>query len=180
MTDTPASTPPRPGPDRPTLVLVAAATENNVIGLDGDLPWSLPRDLAHFRRVTWGHAIIMGRRTFDQVGKALPGRLNIVVTRQTDWSRPETRVAHTLDEAIRIAEDANPGDTHMVIGGGEIYRLALPLAQAIELTRIHTRLEGDTTFPELDDRWVLERREDHEADEANPHAMSFLRYRRSD
>ena len=173
MTETPAPQ------SHPILVLVAAASENNVIGLDGDLPWTLPRDLAHFKRVTWGHAIIMGRRTFDQVGKALPGRLNIVITRQRDWSRPDTRVAHALEDAVRIAEEANPGDTHMIIGGGEIYRLALPLAHAVELTRVHARVEGDTTFPELGEDWVLERREDHGPDEANPLAMSFLRFVRA-
>ncbi len=169
-----------PKPPRPILVLVAAASENNVIGLDGSLPWSLPRDLAHFKRITLGHSVIMGRKTFDEIGKPLPGRLNIVITRQPDWASPGVETAQTLEGAIELAELASPGDTHMVIGGGQIYRLALPLAHRIELTRVHTRAQGDTTFPDLDERWRLIDRIDHEPDESNAHALSFLSYLKQD
>lgn len=142
------------------------------------MPWSLPRDLAHFKRITMGHAIIMGRRTFDEIRKPLPGRLNIIITRDPVWSAPGVERAENLDDAIAIAERASPGDTHMIVGGGQIYRLALPRAQRIELTRIHAEIEGDTTFPELGEAWELVSSERHEADEANPHAMSFQSYRR--
>ncbi len=168
-----------PDSHTPILVLVAAASENHVIGLAGGMPWSLPRDLAHFKSTTIGHAVIMGRRTFDEIQRPLPGRLNIVVTRQPEWSRPGVETAENLDAAIQIAEHAAPGDTHMIIGGGQIYRLALPRAQRIELTRIHAHIEGDTSFPELGDEWTLQRRVDHPADERNAHAISFLSYRRS-
>lgn len=169
---------PDPHPHRPTLVLVAAASENNVIGVGGGLPWSLPRDLAHFKRVTLGHAVIMGRKTFDEIRKPLPGRLNIVVTRQTGWSAPGVETALDLGAAIAIAERASPGDTHMVIGGGQIYRLAVPMADRIELTRVHARVEGDTTFPDLDETWELTAQIDHAPDESNPLGMSFLSYQR--
>lgn len=166
-------------PTRPTLVLVAAVSENGVIGADGGLPWSLPRDLAHFKAVTMGHAVIMGRRTFDEIKKPLPGRLNIVITRRPDWSHPGVEPARSLAEAIEIAERAAPGDTHMIIGGGQIYRLALPLAQRVELTRIHAHIPGDTTFPDLDDAWTLTHHERHEPDATNAYPMSFLSYARS-
>ncbi len=126
------------------IVLVAAVAENGVIGQGGVMPWHLPADLAHFKRVTWGHPILMGRRTFEAIGRALPGRRNIVLTRDPDFSAPGIETASSLEQALeRIGEAAQV----MVIGGAELYRIALPLAQRIYLTRIHASPEGDTFFP---------------------------------
>lgn len=162
----------------PGVVLVAAAAENNVIGRDGGLPWHLPDDLAHFKRITLGHAVIMGRATFEESGRPLPGRTNIVLTTRRDWRPEGVQIARSLDEAFAIADRTHPGRDRMVIGGGHVYRLALPRATRIELTRIHAVIEGDTTFPELDGSWLEVARTDHPADARHAHAFSFLTYAR--
>jgi dihydrofolate reductase len=127
--------------------MVAAMASNRVIGCRGELPWHEPEDLAHFKRVTTGHAVIMGRKTWQSLGRPLPKRRNLVVTRQTDFVAPGADVFQDLTQAIAAARvsDAEP----MIIGGGELYRLALPLATRIELTEILGEVEGDATFPEL-------------------------------
>ncbi len=158
----------------PGVVLVAAAAENNVIGRDGGLPWRLPDDLAHFKRLTMGHAIIMGRATYDETGRPLPGRTNIVLTSREGWRPEGVEIARSLDDAFAIADAAHPGMDRMVIGGGQIYRLALPRATRIELTRVHAEIDGDTTFPELDDGWVQTARSHHPADDRHAHAFTFL------
>ncbi len=163
----------------PAVVLVAAASENNVIGRDGGLPWRLPDDLAHFKRLTMGHAIIMGRATYEESGRPLPGRTNIVITTREDWKPEGVQTARSLEHAFEIADAAHPHQDRMVIGGGQIYRLALPLATRIELTRIHAQVQGDTTFPELGECWVETARSDHPADDRHAHAFSFLTYTRN-
>lgn len=158
------------------ISLIAAMSENRVIGRDGQLPWHMPADLAHFKRLTMGHHVIMGRRTFESMGKALPGRTNIVITRQQGWRADGVMVAHTLDEAV---EASRQEDEVFVLGGAEIFRLAMPRARRIYLTLIHARIEGDTFFPEIDERlWKLVSDERHEADQRNAHAYSFQRYER--
>lgn len=141
------------GPGREPLALVVAVSANGVIGRDGGLPWHLPEDLRHFRRVTIGHAIIMGRRTWDSIGRPLPRRRSIVVTRQRGLEIPGCEVAHSLDEAIALARaggDAEP----RVVGGAALYQAALPLATRLYLTRVLREVQGDTFFPELDlARW---------------------------
>jgi dihydrofolate reductase len=129
---------------RAPLVLVLAVASNGVIGKDGKVPWHIPEDLKHFRRVTTGHAIIMGRKTWDEVGKPLPNRRNIVVTRQPGLVLPGAEVTNTLEEAIARARTTDPEPR--VIGGAEIYRLALPLATKIYLTEVDREVEGDTFF----------------------------------
>lgn len=132
---------------REPLCLVLAVAKNGVIGKDGQVPWRVPEDLKHFRRSTVGHAVIMGRKTWDEVGKPLPDRRNIVVSRNADLRLPGAEVATSLEEAIALARTSD--EEPRVIGGAEIYRLALPLATRVLLTEIQLEPEGDTFF-ELD------------------------------
>lgn len=157
--------------------LLVAAAENGVIGKDGAMPWHLPADLALFKRITMGKPIVMGRRTFEAIGRALPGRRNIVVTRNAEFEAPGAENAVSLEAALAIASDA---EEVMVIGGGEVYRAALPLADRIYLTRIHARIEGDTFFPEPNAaEWREVSRESRAADEKNACALSFVILERS-
>jgi dihydrofolate reductase len=130
------------------LTLVAAVSRNGVIGRAGQLPWDLPEDRAHFRRTTWGHAIIMGRRTWDETGRPLDGRRNIVVSRSGAVSGTGREVFPTVEQAIAAARATDPDP--MVIGGSEIFRQALPLATRLILTELTFDAEGDTFFPPLD------------------------------
>ena len=135
------------------LALVVAMTSDRVIGLDGDMPWHIPEDLRHFRRVTMGHAIIMGRKTHESIGRALPGRQNIVVTRQPDLQLDGCDVVHGLNEAIALARQSGD-DEPRVVGGGAIYALALPLATKLIVTEVDQSVRGDTFFPRYNpDRW---------------------------
>jgi len=132
------------------LTMVAAVSRNGVIGRGGELPWRIPGDLAFFKRTTMGHAILMGRRTYDSVGKPLPGRRNIVVTRQVDLLIPGCDVVHSLEEAIAIARAGGDSDPH-VVGGSSLYTEAMPLATRLILTEVDQDVEGgDTFFPDFD------------------------------
>jgi dihydrofolate reductase len=162
---------------RPVLSLVVAHTRNRVIGRGGGMPWHLPADLKHFKAITMDKPIVMGRRTHASIGKALPGRRNIVVTRDRSFSADGVLVAHSLDEALVLAGDA---DEVMVIGGGQLYSEALPYARRIHLTEIDTNLDGDTWFPELDPAvWKETAREPRDADTRNAFAMSFVTLERT-
>ncbi len=147
------------------VVLVAAVADNGVIGADGALPWHLPEDLAHFRRVTTGQVVVMGRKTYDSVGRALPRRTNVVVTRQAGWTADDVLVAGSLEEALALGRTRGPRDADlMVIGGAEIYARALPLADAQIITEVHLSPAGDATYPRVDPRvWRETRREPGEA-----------------
>ena len=137
------------------IVLIAAMGENRIIGVGGELPWHLPRDLARFKQLTMGRPLIMGRRTFDSIGRPLPGRPNIVVTRNRQFAPPGVDVTTSPGEALLKAMRYE-ADEMFVIGGDEIYRQFLPLAQRIELSIVHDSPEGDTTFPELpSDEWIV-------------------------
>lgn len=154
-----------------TLTLIAALADNGIIGRDGELPWHLPDDLRRFKRVTTGHAVVMGRRTFESVGKPLPGRRNVVLTRDASWSAEGVEVAASLDEAMSLLQDA--GEV-FILGGESVYRAALPRAGRLVLTRVHAEIEGDTRFPDWDcEAWRLVEREEHPADERHAHAMTF-------
>jgi dihydrofolate reductase len=143
------------------VVLVAAVAANGVIGRDGQLPWRIPEDLAHFRRVTTGHVVVMGRKTFESMGRPLPRRTNIVVTRRPDWVADGVVVAHSLESALETASTYD-GDV-MVIGGGEIYRQAMAYADAQVLTEVHDSPDGDAHFPTFDaDEWLEVEREKHD------------------
>ncbi len=156
------------------LTLVVAAAENGVIGRDGDLPWQLPADLAHFKKVTLGKPIVMGRRTWESIGRPLPGRTNIVVTRNPAYSAPGAVVVSSLDEATDQARDLGASEL-MVIGGAGLYAAALPLAGRILLTRVHASIAGDTTMPSIDSsEWETLSTERRPADGKNPYDLSFL------
>jgi dihydrofolate reductase len=143
------------------VVMVAAVADNGVIGSGGDIPWSNPEDLKHFRRVTTGNTVVMGRKTFESIGHPLPYRTNVVVTRQPDWSHEGVFVAGTIEDAIALSQ-AFEGDI-MVIGGGEIYAAALPLADEQILTEIHQSPEGDTRYPVFDaTEWAETKRETYD------------------
>ncbi len=131
------------------ISLIAAVAENGVIGREGGLPWRIPEDLKFFRATTLGKPVIMGRKTYVSIGKPLPGRLNIVLTRDRTWHAPGVSVAHDMDRALRIAQESG-ADEAMIIGGADIYEMALPLADRIYLTRIQREFEGDALFPALD------------------------------
>ncbi|MBH8567263.1 dihydrofolate reductase [Microvirga sp. STS02] len=157
---------------------VVAVAENNAIGKDGELPWGhLPDDLQHFKRITLGHPVVMGRRTYDSLGRALPKRPNIVITRQPGWAAPGCETAASVPAALARARELD--EEVCVIGGGEIYREALPAADVIYLTEVHHSFEGDAFFPTLSpSEWREETRERHEADERHAYAFSFVTLRR--
>jgi dihydrofolate reductase len=163
------------------ITLVAAMSLNRVIGNRGQLPWRLPADLARFKRLTMNHAVIMGRKTFDSIQKPLPGRSNIVITRQRGWNAPfggDVTVAHNLTEAMAQARQLDESTHHqneiMILGGAEIYRQAMPLAHSVQLTVVEADFEGDAFFPDFDPaQWTLAHDEPHTADERNPSAMRF-------
>ena len=153
------------------ISLVVATDLDGVIGQDNRLPWRLPADLRHFRRLTLGKPVILGRRTFESIGKALAGRTNIVLSRAADFTAPGCLVARSAEEALRLAASS---DEVMVIGGASIYREFLPRADRIFWTLVEDRFPGDTRFPPFDpEAWREVERVDHEADDLNPHRYSF-------
>ena len=152
--------------------IVVAVARNGVIGRDNRLPWKLPKDLAYFKRVTMGHPVVMGRRTWQSIGKALPGRLNIVVTRNPSLEAPGATVVASLDEAWKAAGDAAEVS---VIGGTSIFREALPIADRIHLTEVEADVEGDTFFPEFDrGEWIEQEVERHPADERHEYPFRIV------
>ncbi len=154
------------------ISLIVAMSENRVIGREGGLPWRLSADLRRFKRLTIGHAIVMGRKTFESLGRRLlPGRTSIVVTRQKEYDGCGALVARDVDKAIRLAASDNEV---VIIGGAEIYRQALPRVERLYLTLVHANVEGDTFFPELEQgQWRLVEAERHAADEKNEYDYSF-------
>lgn len=158
------------------VTLVAAAGLDNGIGLNGTMPWHMPADLRHFKSLTLHKPVIMGRKTFAAIGRPLPERRNIVVSRDRGFIAPGGEVAHSLEDALqRVSAEPEA----MVIGGGEIYRAALPRARRIHLTRIHATVQADAFFPELPaSEWKEVAREDHAADDRNPFDYSFITYER--
>ncbi len=156
------------------MTLVAAVADNGVIGAEGKMPWHLPADLAHFKQVTMGKPVLMGRLTWEAIGKPLPGRTNLVLSRDSSWRAEGARRVGSLDEARRVAAQAEASEL-MVIGGAEVYRQALPEAERIYLTRIHAEPWGDTLFPELDpDAWHEVGRRERLSDERNACDLTFV------
>ena len=155
------------------MSIVVAMAANGVIGRDNQLPWHLPADLKHFKQTTMGKPILMGRKTWESIGRPLPGRTNIVITRDSSYSAAGCEVVNSIDAAIAAAGEQ---DEVMVIGGAELYRQVLSDTDTIYLTRIHEAFDGDTCFPELrNTEWHQVERVDHEADEKNSHDYSFIR-----
>lgn len=164
------------------IALIAAVADNGVIGRGGQLPWRLSADLRRFKSLTMGHPIIMGRRTWESIGRPLPGRTSIVITRQPRYETgfPEVRIAADVHAALDRAASAPGGDQiAFVIGGGEVYAAALPRAARLYLTRVLASVAGDAFFPPLDMReWRLLNGENHAADEKNDYAHAFEVYER--
>jgi len=161
------------------LALIWAMSRNRVIGRNNALPWHLPEDLRYFKHVTMGKPIIMGRKTWESIGRPLPGRTNIVITRAADYAVPEgVRVVNSLDAAINLAEKIcliEGIDEALVIGGAEIYAQALPKADRLYLTQVHAEVAGDAYFPEIDlEQWQELGREDFAASGHNPYDYSFV------
>lgn len=155
------------------ISLVVAAATNNAIGKDGKLPWHLPNDMKHFKNVTWGMPVVMGRKTFESLGKVLPGRKNIVISRQPGWKMNGTVTVKNIDDALFVAKETDAKEV-MVIGGGEIYKTLFDKAKRIYLTRVEAEPEADTFFPSLNPQeWFLVSQKNHEADEKNAYNYSF-------
>jgi dihydrofolate reductase len=160
------------------LSLVVAASTNNIIGKNNQLLWRLPNDMKFFKNTTWGMPVIMGRKTFESLGKALAGRTNIVITRNKDWKAEGAQVASNLEQAL-VAAAATDAKESYVIGGGEIYAQTLPLANRVYLTRVHAVIEGDTAFPVLNEtEWQLLSQLDFSADDKHAYAYSFQVWQR--
>jgi dihydrofolate reductase len=160
--------------------IIAAVSTNGVIGRGNGLPWRLSTDLKRLKALTMGHHYIQGRKTYDTVGRPLPGRINIVITRQPDFAPEGIVVVHSLDEALRVAAAAGD-DEPFIAGGAQIFAQALHVADRMYLTRVHTEVEGDTYFPDFDDvsEWQLTDSEHFDADEKNEYPFSFLTYERA-
>lgn len=158
-----------------TITLIAAAAENNALGKDNDLVWHLPDDFKRFKALTSGHFIVMGRKTFESFPKPLPNRTHIIITRQKEYKVPEgCIVVDSIEEALKICQNQQEV---FVIGGGEIYKQSLSIANKIELTRVHTVVEADTFFPEIDlSQWKLVEESYHPKDEKHQYAFSYLTY----
>lgn len=158
------------------LFIIAAVAANRVIGRANQLPWRLPADLKQFKNLTMGHTLLMGRRTYESIGHALPGRKTVVMTRRKDYQAEGILVAHSIDAALQMTSG---DDEAWVAGGAEIYRQTLPRADRLYLTLIHAEMEGDTFFPEFDESaWDILSRQDFEPDDKNPYAYSFVVYER--
>lgn len=155
------------------ISLLVAADEGNVIGRDNKLPWHLPDDLRYFKNLTWGMPILMGRKTFESIGKALPGRQNIVITRSIDWKAESTVVVYSLEGAVEKAKGFGAKEI-FVIGGAGIFNSAFGSADRIYLTRVHHRFDGDVFFPALAEHdWLLVSNRFAQADAKNPYARSY-------
>lgn len=158
------------------LTLIAAAGENNEIGKDSDLVWHLPDDFKRFKRLTTGHHIIMGRKTFDTFPQPLPDRTHVVITRKENFKKEGIVSVHSLERALEFCQgDPQP----FIVGGGEIYKMAIDVADKIELTRVHGTFEADTFFPEIDtEKWELVNEELHKKDDKHKYEFSYLTYLR--
>ena len=156
------------------ITIIAAAGENNALGKDNDLVWHLPDDFKRFKKLTTGHHIIMGRKTFESFPNLLPNRTHVVITRNGDFNPDKAIVVHNLEDAVKACEnDEDP----FVIGGGEIYKMAMDIADKIELTRVHGEFEADTHFPEIDEtKWKIVAQEYHPKDEKHDYPFTYFTY----
>jgi len=157
------------------LTLIAAASENNALGKDNDLVWHLPDDFKRFKALTSGHYILMGRKTFESFPKPLPNRTHVIITRQNDYEVPEgCIVVNSLSKAIEVCPK---NEEIFIIGGGQIYKQSIEIADKIELTRVHTTVEADAFFPEIDDAiWEVIQSEYHPKDEKHEHDFTYLTF----
>ncbi|HEY0667444.1 MAG TPA: dihydrofolate reductase [Sphingobacteriaceae bacterium] len=156
-----------------TISNIVVVDENLGIGKNNQLLVHFPADLKHFKKITTGHTVIMGRKTYESMGKALPNRRNIVITRQKDYFLGDAEITHSLKEAL---DSCSTEKEAFVVGGAEIFKESLPISDKIYLTRIHKSFDADTFFPEIDNTWKEADREDHQKDEKNPFNYSFITY----
>lgn len=155
------------------ISLIVAASTNNAIGKNNQLLWHLPKDLKFFKNTTWAMVVIMGRKTYESVNKPLPGRVNILITTKPDWKADEVWVAKDVSEAIELAKTTHCKEI-FIIGGGEIYKQTMPIADKIYMTRVHATIDGDTFFPEINEAvWELISNEDFKADGKHAYDFSF-------
>ncbi|MBL0663210.1 type 3 dihydrofolate reductase [Aeromonas caviae] len=160
------------------ISMIAAMAHDRVIGLDNQMPWHLPADLAHFKRVTLGKPVLMGRKTFESIGRPLPGRRNLVISRNPDYRADGVEVIDSVEVALALLAGSDVAEL-MVIGGGHLYGQLLPRADRLYLTRIDLAVEGDTRFPAFDEGdWSCIERELHQPDEKNPHPYCFETWQR--
>jgi dihydrofolate reductase len=158
-----------------TISLIAAVANNNVIGKDNQLIWHLPADLKHFKRITMGHVVVMGRKTYESMMKPLPGRVNVIITRNENYHVEGVIIATSLNAALK---DMNVEEV-FIIGGGEIFKQGMALANKIYLTQIHADFEGDTFFPEINPHeWIIIQEEKHLKDEKNHYDYTYITYQR--
>ena len=158
------------------LSIIVAAAEDGVIGKDGKMPWRLPAESAYFKATTLGHPVITGRINYEAMGRPLPGRLNVVVTRQTDLAAPQgVKIVHSLQDALALPE-VTQADESFVIGGQQIYEQAMPQADKLYLTAVHAKINGDTFFKYDPSQWELEWSAYHLADSANKYAFTLQRF----
>ncbi|MGN6531543.1 MAG: dihydrofolate reductase [Ginsengibacter sp.] len=152
---------------------ILAASENNIIGIKNGLPWRLPNDFKYFKNKTWGMPVIMGRNTYESLKKDLPGRINIVLTKKKNWNPKNVFVTHEIDEAIKKANESDAREI-FIIGGGDVFKQTMDKVNRIYLTRVHTEVEGDTSYPELDtSKWKLIKEQAFPADEKNNYPYTF-------
>lgn len=162
-----------------SIALIVAASTNNAIGKESRLPWNLPEDLKFFKNKTWGLPVIMGRKTFEAMGKALPGRTNIVITNNEAWKADNAIKVSNIDDALKAAADTGAKEA-FITGGGEIFRQSMDIADTIYMTRVHADLAGDTFFPEIDPLlWTLDFERNMPADEKHAYALSFQTWKKS-
>lgn len=169
------------------ISIIAAIGKNNELGKDNQLLWQLPADMKHFRDITSGHIVIMGRKTYESIGRPLPNRRNIVITRETDYQKDGIEVVHSLPEALKIASleqgkkfEENDDEIEVfIIGGGQIYNEAIGNANKLYITHVDASLPADTYFPEIScEEWEKTSSESHDADEKNPYPYTFSEYRK--
>lgn len=155
------------------LSIIVAASENNVIGINNHLPWHLPVDMKYFKDTTMGKPIVMGRKSFEELGRVLPGRPNIMITRKPEYKVEGLHIVSSLEAGIEKAKTFGTEEI-FITGGGEIFKIALPIVDRLYLTRVHAEVTGDTYFPEFDPRgWKLVKNERHEKDEKHQYALTF-------
>ena len=158
------------------IVLIAALAKNRVIGIDNKLPWRLPDDLQHFKKLTLGHSIVMGRKTWESLPGVLPDRRHIVITRDLDYTSAEAEIVHSVEDAISLVPASQPV---FIVGGANLYEQLMPQAQRMELTLVDAEPQGDAFFPEWDSKqWQEVSREHHAADERHQFAFDFVTYKR--